>query len=76
MFISPDIAKREAYYHIIALGLKLHQKLQIREFFFRKAEYCNDAVTAYTLLAMLFESQSSPSYRPSPEVAHVLWIYL
>lgn len=25
---------------------------------------------------MLFESQSSPSYSPSPEVAHVLWIYL
>lgn len=25
---------------------------------------------------MLLESQSSPSYNPSPEVAHVLWIYL
>jgi transposase len=25
---------------------------------------------------MLFESQSSPSYNPSPEVAHVLWMYL
>lgn len=25
---------------------------------------------------MLFESQSRPSYNPSPEVAHVLWIYL
>eukprot|EP01018_Ginkgo_biloba_P038737 Gb_38389 [translate_table: standard] len=24
---------------------------------------------------MLFESQSRPSYRPSPEVAQVLWIY-
>lgn len=29
-----------------------------------------------TLLAMLLESQSRPSYNPSPEVAHVLWIYL
>ena len=29
-----------------------------------------------TLLTMLFESQSNPSYNPSPEVAHVLWIYL
>lgn len=29
-----------------------------------------------TLVAMLLESQSSPSYSPSPEVAHVLWIYL
>ncbi len=27
------------------------------------------------LLAMLFESQSNPSYRPSPEVAQVLWMY-
>lgn len=25
---------------------------------------------------MLLESQSNPSYNPSPEVAHVLWIYL
>jgi hypothetical protein len=25
---------------------------------------------------MLLESQSRPSYNPSPEVAHVLWIYL
>lgn len=30
----------------------------------------------YALLAMLLESQSRPSYRPSPEVAHVLWMYL
>ena len=29
-----------------------------------------------TLFAMLFESQSSPSYSTSPEAAHVLWIYL
>jgi len=29
-----------------------------------------------TLFAILFESQSSPSYSPSPEVAHVLWMYL
>jgi len=27
------------------------------------------------LLAMLLESQSSPSYSPSPEVAQVLWMY-
>lgn len=27
---------------------------------------------AHTLLAILFESQSNPSYSPSPEVAHVL----
>ena len=25
---------------------------------------------------MLLDSQSRPSYRPSPEVAHVLWMYL
>ncbi len=31
---------------------------------------------AQVLLAMLLDSQSRPSYRPSPEVAHVLWIYL
>lgn len=31
---------------------------------------------AHPLLAMLLDSQSSPSYRPSPEVAHVLWMYL
>jgi hypothetical protein len=24
----------------------------------------------------LLDSQSRPSYKPSPEVAHVLWIYL
>ena len=30
----------------------------------------------HTLFAMLFESQSNPSYKPSPEVAQVLWIYL
>jgi hypothetical protein len=29
-----------------------------------------------TFLAMLLDSQSRPSYKPSPEVAHVLWIYL
>lgn len=29
-----------------------------------------------TLLAMLLESQSSPSYNPSPDVAQVLWMYL
>ncbi|ONK61701.1 uncharacterized protein A4U43_C08F32670 [Asparagus officinalis] len=29
-----------------------------------------------TLLAMLFDSQSNPSYSPSPDVAHVLWMYL
>lgn len=29
-----------------------------------------------TLLAMLLESQSRPSYSPSPEVAQVLWMYL
>lgn len=29
-----------------------------------------------TLLAILLESQSSPSYSPSPEVAHVLCMYL
>lgn len=29
-----------------------------------------------TLLAMLLESQSNPSYSPSPEVAHVLCMYL
>lgn len=28
------------------------------------------------LLAMFCDSQSRPSYRPSPEVAHVLWMYL
>lgn len=28
------------------------------------------------LLAMLLDSQSNPSYSPSPEVAHVLWMYL
>ena len=30
----------------------------------------------HPLLAMLLDSQSKPSYRPSPDVAHVLWIYL
>ena len=30
----------------------------------------------HPLLAMLLDSQSRPSYRPSPDVAHVLWIYL
>jgi len=25
---------------------------------------------------MLLDSQSKPSYRPSPDVAHVLWMYL
>jgi hypothetical protein len=29
-----------------------------------------------TLFAMLLDSQSKPSYRPSPDVAHVLWMYL
>jgi hypothetical protein len=29
-----------------------------------------------TLFAMLLESQSRPSYKPSPVVAQVLWIYL
>lgn len=33
-------------------------------------------VGAHALLAMLLESQSNPSYRPSPLVAHVLWMYL
>ena len=33
-------------------------------------------VHIFTLFAMLFESQSSPSYSPSPEVAQVLWMYL
>ena len=33
-------------------------------------------VFQHTLLAILLESQSRPSYSPSPEVAHVLWIYL
>jgi hypothetical protein len=32
--------------------------------------------TAHPLLAMLLDSQSKPSYRPSPDVAHVLWMYL
>ena len=30
---------------------------------------------AQALLAMLLESQSSPSYSPSPLVAQVLWMY-
>ena len=30
----------------------------------------------HALLATLLDNQSSPSYRPSPEVAHVLWMYL
>jgi hypothetical protein len=30
----------------------------------------------HTLLAMLLDSQSSPSYNPSPVVAQVLWMYL
>lgn len=29
-----------------------------------------------TLFAMLLESQSNPSYKPSPDVAQVLWMYL
>lgn len=29
-----------------------------------------------TLLAMLLDNQSSPSYKPSPEVAQVLCMYL
>ena len=29
-----------------------------------------------SLLLMFIDSQSSPSYRPSPFVAHVLWMYL
>lgn len=29
-----------------------------------------------TLLAMLLDSQSSPSYKPSPEVAQALCMYL
>ena len=29
-----------------------------------------------TLFAILLESQSNPSYSPSPDVAHVLWMYL
>ncbi len=28
------------------------------------------------MLAMLLLSQSRPSYRPSPDVAQVLWMYL
>ena len=28
------------------------------------------------MLAMLLDSQSRPSYKPSPEVAQVLWMYL
>ena len=31
---------------------------------------------AHPLLAILLDSQSKPSYRPSPDVAHVLWMYL
>ena len=34
------------------------------------------ASVTHPLLAMLLDSQSKPSYRPSPDVAHVLWIYL
>ena len=34
------------------------------------------ALTVYALLAMLLDSQSRPSYSPSPDVAHVLWMYL
>ena len=34
------------------------------------------AWSAQALFAMLEESQSRPSYSPSPEVAHVLWMYL
>ena len=30
----------------------------------------------YDLLAMLLDSQSRPSYSPSPDVAQVLWMYL
>lgn len=33
-------------------------------------------VSELALVAMLLESHSNPSYRPSPEVAHVLWMYL
>ena len=33
-------------------------------------------ILTHPLLAMLLESQSRPSYRPSPDVAHVLWMYL
>lgn len=37
---------------------------------------CMWSAAVYLALAMLFESQSRPSYRPSPDVAHVLWMYL
>ncbi len=43
-------------------------------------KFNNQHVSSYDithpLLAMLLESQSRPSYRPSPDVAHVLWMYL
>lgn len=35
-----------------------------------------EAPAIYFLLAMLLESQSRPSYRPSPDVAQVDWMYL
>ena len=34
------------------------------------------AAETHPLLAMLLDSQSKPSYRPSPDVAQVLWMYL
>ena len=34
------------------------------------------AAGIHPLLAMLLDSQSKPSYRPSPDVAQVLWMYL
>ena len=43
----------------------------MQEYHAQDEEDCSDP-----LLAMLLDSQSRPSYRPSPEVAHVLWMYL
>jgi hypothetical protein len=40
-----------------------------------KLRSLNKQVCCLTFLAMLLDSQSRPSYKPSPEVAHVLWIY-
>ena len=53
----------------------------LREAFTRSYKASAKATTGttgfpYALLAMLLDNQSSPSYRPSPEVAHVLWMYL
>ena len=72
-----DVAK-SCNPHIHSFVLKL---ADLQEAFNRSYKASAKATAGTTgdphaLLAMLLDNQSRPSYRPSPEVAQVLWMYL